>query len=187
MMESHERQLVLDQLASSRILLEQLTQGLTPAQWAFRETPDRWSIAENIEHVINVERRLTSAMGKIVQGPGEPEKRALVEGKDQVVQAGGVNRGVKFNAPEPVRPSGKYPDTTELLAEFAKTREATAKFAGETQADLRNYFIVHMAFGELDCYQWLILLSRHGARHAAQIEEIKADPAYPASGTAAGA
>lgn len=179
-MEAQERQLVLDQMTTSRALLERLTGGLTPPQWTFHETPERWSIAENIEHVITVERRITGLMGKLLQQPGEPEKCVQAAGKDEVVQAGGVNRGVKFVAPEAVRPVGKWSDPAELMAEFGKTREATIDFVRETQGNLREHFIMHMAFGEMDCYQWLILLSRHGARHAAQIEEIKADPAFPA-------
>jgi hypothetical protein len=41
-----------------------------------------------------------------------------------------------------------------------------------------------MAFGELDLYQWLIVLSKHGERHALQIEEIKANPAWPVESAA---
>jgi hypothetical protein len=54
------------------------------------------------------------------------------------------------------------------------------KFAAETDSDLRNHFFPHMAFGDLDCYQWLVVLAQHSLRHALQIEEIKAHPAYPA-------
>lgn len=54
-------------------------------------------------------------------------------------------------------------------------------FASETQAELREHFFPHIVFGDLDCYQWLLVLGQHGLRHALQIEEIKNDPAYPAS------
>ena len=36
-----------------------------------------------------------------------------------------------------------------------------------------------MALGELDCYQWLLVLSLHGSRHAQQMEEIKAAAGFP--------
>ena len=51
--------------------------------------------------------------------------------------------------------------------------------AAATHGDLRNYVIPHMALGELDCYQWLLVLSLHGSRHAQQIEEIKAAAGFP--------
>ena len=39
--------------------------------------------------------------------------------------------------------------------------------------------LVTTAFGTLDGYQWLLLLSTHSERHTAQIEEVKADPNFP--------
>ena len=183
-METHERQLVVDQFNSSEARLQELVKGLTPAQWVFRETPERWSIAEVIEHLIAVESRITRRIAKILEGPGEPEKRAGADGKDALVQTRGADRSTKFNAPEPVRPTGKF-NSSELMGEFRKTREQTLAFAVEIHSDLRSHFILHPAFGDLDCYQWLLLLGKHGHRHAEQIEEIKADPGYPVETVAA--
>ena len=180
-METHERKLVLDQLASSEARLLQLVEGLTPEQWHFHETPGRWSIAENIEHVITVERRISGAIVKVLEGPAEPEKKAQVAGKDSAVIGLANARNIKLTAPEAVQPVGRWPDTAEMIAELRKIRARTVAFAAETQGDLRNRFFPHIALGDLDCYQWLVVLSEHGARHALQIEEIKADPAYPAS------
>jgi hypothetical protein len=67
----------------------------------------------------------------------------------------------------------------QLLAEFGKTRQRTIDFVAATDADLRCHFHPHMALGELDCYQWLLVLSLHGSRHALQIEGVKASPAFP--------
>jgi len=183
-METQERQWVLDQFHSSEAHLLELVKGLTPAQWSFREVPDRWSIAEIIEHVISVESRLTRAIQKMLQSPADPYKRPATPVQDSVLQARGTDRDTKLNAPEQVRPAGKWPDTSELMTEFRKTRAATVAFVAETSAQLRNHFIPHMAFGELDLYQWLIVLSKHGERHALQIEEIKANPAWPVESAA---
>ncbi|HWE50888.1 MAG TPA: DinB family protein [Bryobacteraceae bacterium] len=183
-METHERELVLGQFNSSESHLLQLVRGLTPSQWNFRETPERWSIAETIEHVIAVETRLTRAIQKMLQTLADPAKRPATPVKDSTLQAHVTNRVTKLTAPEPVRPSGKWPDTAELVAEFRKIRAQTVTFVLETDANLRNHFIPHMAFGELDLYQWLIVLSQHGERHARQIEEIMANPAWPAGNAA---
>jgi DinB superfamily len=86
-----------------------------------------------------------------------------------------------LKAREAVRPVGRWPDTAELVAELRSTRAATLAFAAQTQAELRDHFFPHIAFGDLDCYQWLVVVGQHGARHALQIEEIKANPAYPAA------
>ena len=179
-MEIQERQLVLDQLAASEARLLELAEGLTPGQWSFRETPERWSIAEIVEHVIAFENFVTRAIAETMEGPAEPHKKALAAAKDPWVQGLANSRNTKFNARESVRPVGKWPDTTELINELRTIRARTIAFAGETQADLRNHFFPHIAFGDLDCYQWLVVLGQHAARHALQIEEIKAHPAYPA-------
>jgi DinB superfamily len=180
-MEVHERRLVLEQLASSEARLLELVDGLTPEQWGFRETPERWSIAENIEHCIVFERFILGMIAKALEGAAEPEKKAGVAGKEALVLGLAKARSTKFNAREVVRPVGRWPDTAELVAELRRTRAGTVAFAAETQSELRDHFFPHVAFGDLDCYQWLVVLGQHGARHALQIEEIMADPAYPAS------
>jgi DinB superfamily len=179
--EPQERQLVLDQLASSEARLLELVDGLTPEQWGFRETPERWSIAENIEHVIMFEKFLLRTIRELLRTPAEPEKRASVVEKEAVVLQIATTRGTKFNAREIVLPTGRWPDTAGMIAELRKTRERTIAFVAGTQDDLRNHFFPHVALGDLDCYQWLVIMAQHGARHALQIEEIKSDPGYPAS------
>ena len=180
-METHERQLVLDQLASSEARLLKLIGGLTPAQWIFRETPERWSIAENVEHLVLFEHFITGVIAKVMAQQAEPEKKSLAAAKEPLVLGLANARGVKFNARESVRPTGKWPDTTELVAELRKARAQTLAFAAETQAPLRDHFFAHIAFGDLDCYQWLVVVGQHTVRHTLQIEQIKADPAYPAT------
>jgi hypothetical protein len=179
--ESHERQLVLDQLAASEARLLALVEGLTPEQWSFRETPERWSIAENIEHVIVLENFILRAIENAIEGPAEPEKKALATGKEPLVHGVGNSRSTKIKARQAALPSGRWPDTVELVAELRKTRARTLAFAAETNADLREHFFPHVAFGDIDCYQWLVVLGQHGFRHALQIEEIKGDAKYAAS------
>jgi hypothetical protein len=180
-MESHERKLVLDQLASSEARLLNLVAGLTQQQWSFRETSERWSISENIEHVIVLENFITQTIAKVLEGPAQPEKKILAARKESLVLGVANSRSVKIKAREAARPVGRWPYPAELISEFRKTRAQTIAFARETQADLRNHFFPHVAFGDLDCYQWLVVLAQHGFRHALQIEEIKADAKYPAS------
>jgi hypothetical protein len=180
-MEVHERRMVLEQLASSEARLLELVDGLTPEQWSFRETPERWSIAENIEHCILFEEFIRGAIGKALEALAEPDKRALAAGKEHLVFGLANARGIKFKAREIVRPVGRWTDTAELIAELRKTRVRTIAFAAETQIELRDHFFPHIAFGDLDCYQWLVVVGQHAMRHALQIEEIKADAEYPSS------
>jgi hypothetical protein len=179
MMETRERQFVLQELISSEACLLELVEGLSPEQWNFRETPERWSIAEIVEHLILFENFILRTIATVLEAPPEPGKKALAPGKDPLVLGLPDSRGARIQAREALRPIGNWPDANERIAQLRKTRARTVTFAAETAADLRNHFFPHLAFGDLDCYQWLMVLGRHAGRHALQIAQIKADPAYP--------
>jgi uncharacterized damage-inducible protein DinB len=178
-MNEQERQALLDEFAASQTRLLALVDGLTPAQWKFHPAEDRWSIGDCIEHVTAVEARILRAIGKQLERPPEPEKRPQAEDKDALTKDRISDRSKRIEAPEPVRPKGNWEDPHQLLAEFLATRERTIQFTSATDGDLRNHFFAHIALGEIDCYQWLVVLSLHGGRHAQQIEEIKTHPAFP--------
>jgi hypothetical protein len=78
-----------------------------------------------------------------------------------------------------LRPTGRFATETELIKAFEDNRSATMDYLRTTNDDLRDHFFDHPAFGTLDGYQWLLLISAHSARHTAQIEEVKADPNFP--------
>ena len=178
-----ERQLVLDQLVSSESRLLALLDGLTPAQWSFRETPERWSIAENVEHLAVFEDFILQAIATALtttpaESPG-PARLAAVAAKDLLVLSVADARNATFIARDATRPNGRWPDPVDIVAHLRVARARTVAFATETHADLRNRFFAHIVFGDLDCYQWLLLLGHHTLRHTRQIEQVMAHPAYP--------
>jgi hypothetical protein len=65
------------------------------------------------------------------------------------------------------------------LQEFEAARERTRDFAASTQADLRRHFFKHPIFGDLDLYQWLLMIAAHCDRHRVQSEEVMASPEFP--------
>jgi hypothetical protein len=180
-MEERERQVVMDELASSEARLLELVSGLTDAQWNFRETPERWSIADNIEHLVVFEGFIRLAIAKTLDGAAEPEKKAEVGAKEPFVLGIANGRSSKLIAREVVCPKGRWPDRNELVSELQKTRAVTVAFVAQTEAKLRDHFFPHISLGDLDCYQWLVVVGQHSTRHVFQIEEIKADAAFPAS------
>ena len=50
-----DRQYTLDNLKRTRDDLVKETENLTAEQWKFKESPERWSIAEIVEHLGNWE------------------------------------------------------------------------------------------------------------------------------------
>ena len=57
---------------------------------------------------------------------------------------------------------------------FLTRRAATLQFVRETGKALHHHFAPLGPLGDLDGYQWLLLLASHTERHVAQIEEVKA-------------
>ena len=185
-MNEQERELAARHLAVSRERMLGLVQGLSAEQWVFHPAEGRWSIGDCVEHITRVENRVMGFIGEKVQGP-PVEVPASVREKDPALMQVVPDRTERRQAPEIARPEGKCTDGGQLLAEFLKTRSRSAQFAAETRADLRSYTQHHGAFGELDCYQWLLLLGLHTERHARQIEEIKADARFPKAAEASAA
>jgi uncharacterized damage-inducible protein DinB len=173
-----ERELALCHLAESRERLLRMAQGLTREQLHYCDTPGRWTVAECLEHIVMVETRIFSGIQKALESGPDASKRSALEGQDDALVAGAANRVGRLQAPEVLVPTGRWPDE-QLLQEFEVARERTRDFAASTQADLRRHFFKHRAFGELDLYQWLLLIAAHCDRHRAQSEEVMASPGFP--------
>ena len=154
--------------------------GLSEKQWKFKPAPDRWSVAEVAEHITISE---TTIMGLIqhplMQSPAAFEKREQVKGRDQLILEKIPDRSHKAQAPEMLRPTGRWATEADLTKAFEDSRKANMDYIRTTNDDLRDHFFDHPVLGTLDGYQWLLLLGTHTARHTKQIEEVKADPNFP--------
>ena len=90
-----------------------------------------------------------------------------------------TDRSHKVQAPEVLKPTGRFPTLESVQTAFGQNRDKIVTYVQSTQDDLRGHAASHPLFKALDGYQWLLLLSAHGARHTAQIAEVKADPKFP--------
>ena len=170
---------MIEQLAASEAQLLALLDGLSVEQWHFRETPERWSIAENVEHLVVFEAFIRGTIARISEEAAEPEKMSLAAEKEPLVLGVSDSRGSKLQAREQARPIGRWVDGAGLTAEFRKARAQTLQFAAETDCDLHGHFFPHIAFGDLDCYQWLEVVAQHTLRHCSQMEEVMRDARFP--------
>ena len=184
MMTSGERETVLRNLAESRERLLGAVKGLSREQLHHRSAPGRWTVAECVEHIATVEGRVLGLIQMTLsQGPA-PSKRSAFEGKENAMVEDIAGRITRFQAPDFLVPRGQWPDE-QLLKEFEAARRNTREFAASTDADLRNHFYAHPVFGDLDLYQWLLLVGAHCDRHRAQSEEVMASGGFPRSSAAA--
>jgi DinB superfamily len=171
-----ERTFAVKQLDQSRGRLLRLLQGLSAEQLLYRPEPGRWSIAENVEHLVVVEKRLVGAIEKLLPEPPDVSKQCSMADAEVVWLIGNVVNPVQ--APERVLPSSRWP-AQSLVQEFETARQNTRDFASATAGDFRRHFINHFLFGDLDCYQWLLLIGAHCNRHCAQSEAVKLSRAFP--------
>jgi len=175
-----EREHAVAELDSSQKAFLAATNGLSEAQWNFKPAPDRWSITECAEHIGVTETFILQLITEqALKGPAEPEKRALVQGKDSTLMTMAVDRTAKFKAPEAIQPTRRWTTSGEITKNVLESRARTIEFVSTTQEDLRDHFMDHPVFKTLDTYQWILLTSGHMRRHTAQILEVKADPNFP--------
>ena len=179
-LEQGRRDFAMSHMHASRKMFLDATANLTPAQWAFKAGPDRWSIAECAEHIAVSEDFIWGVVDKLVAGPpSDPELVAKTKGKDEMLVKMIPNREQKFQAPEPIQPKKLLSDPTEYIARFKASRDKHIAYVDTTKDSLRDRVMAHPAAGPLDAYQWILLMSAHTERHVMQILEVKADPNFP--------
>lgn len=177
-----ERDRAVEYLKQTRKDFLAAIEGLSEAQWKFKAAPDRWSIAEVSEHIAVTEDTIWKLVSeKIMKSAAAPEKAAEAKGKDEIILAKIPDRSRKAQAPEQLRPTGRWATRAALLKDFEITRGGEITYLTETKEDLRNHFEEHPFLKTMDAYQWLIFNGAHCKRHTAQILEVKADPNYPKS------
>ena len=175
-MTPEERETALERLEASRRAYQEALETLSPEQWNFRPASDRWSIGECAEHLVAAEVPLQKLLAS-----ARPRERAHAEEHktDETVRGIISDRSRPGEAPERVRPKGRFSGRDETLAAFAERRAANIAFLRTTRAELRDYFFPHPFAGEADGYQWVISLYTHVERHLEQVAEIRLDPAFP--------
>jgi hypothetical protein len=174
-----ERERAMSELHAGRKLLLDAVDGLSEAQWTFKPAPDRWSVAEVAEHITLAEDFLFNASQQILTTPATPDKKAEVQGKDEIVLTKTLDRSRKGTAPEPLVPTHHWTTHQEMIEQYKKSRDRTIAYIASTQDELRSHFYKHPAYDLLDAYQWLLFMAAHSERHILQLKEVKADPNFP--------
>ncbi len=166
-----ERDRAMSELHATRKQLLDAVNGLTDAQLKWKAAPEKWSVLEVAEHLAVTEQEVFGMVAQSLKGPGDAEKRVGIKVKDEDILRMVPDRSRKFQAPETIRPTGRWKTIGDLLQEFKARRDRTIEFVEKTPADLRNYVLPHPAFGPIDAYQWMLLLAGHTERHVKQIRE----------------
>jgi hypothetical protein len=109
--------------------------GLSSEQLVLHPAPDRWSVAENLEHIIFTE---TFALSRLEEaGPPRPDAptSSQWDGRDEpLMRLLAEARGDRWAVPDAFRPIGRWP-VDAPLAEFDAARTRSRAFAASMAAD----------------------------------------------------
>jgi hypothetical protein len=153
------------------------TKGLSDAQWNFKPGPDRWSIAQCMEHIAAAEdfiRQMDAE--KVMAAPAVPDRDT--KKIDDGVIAMVPDRSHKLQAPEPLVPTNRFGSPDGSVKHFIESRAKTEEFL-KTTPGLRDHAIDSPMGVKMDGYEFVLLIAAHSERHTKQILEVKADPNYP--------
>lgn len=169
MITNAELTVALNLLVETRDRLIGSVAELNHFQWHCKPVPERWSIAEIVEHVVLLE---TGFHLRIVPGLklGPPPVTDDPHALDALVMARVPDRSTRYEAPASLVPTGRW-DEMESLQRFVDIRQKTLDFAAKPDG-FRDRTVVHPFLGPLDAYQWTLMVALHSTRHTEQIYEV---------------
>ena len=153
------------------------TRGLSEAQWNYKPSPFKWSIAQVLEHIAASEDFLRGIIeDRVLKAPPAPERD--IKQLDDKVLATIPDRAIRATAPPPLRPTNRFNTPEAALKHFLESRAKTIELL-KTRDDLRAHAIDTQLGGKLDAYEWILVVAAHSERHTKQLNEVKTDAKYP--------
>lgn len=174
-----DRQYLLDNLTRSREELIKKTKDLTKEQQNFKESPDRWSINEIVEHIAIWEMLLCHRISGQLSGGPKPDLAAQAIADS--VKLGFIMEEKTHHSADYTKP---YTYTIPMglnnlknnMTWFLKMRNESINFVSTTDNDLRLYFVQG---NQTSTHGTFITLFGHTDRHLRQIRKVKQHPKYP--------
>src|ERR1700682_5034209 len=125
-----EKDRALQYLESTKKGVLDATKGLSDAQWNFKSAPDRWSVAEVMEHLAAAEDMLRGLMQEqVMKTPPVPVRDAEETKKaDDAVLAMVPDRSHKVQAPEPLKPTNRFGSPAAAQKHFVESRATTEEY-----------------------------------------------------------
>jgi len=165
-------------LESTEKNIVEATKGLSAAQWNFKAGPDRWSVAEVMEHIAAAEDLIRGMIIEKAMNGAAPEPGRGLKTIDDGVVAMIPDRSHKAQAPDALKPTNRFASPEGSLKHFLERRAQTEEFLNNTP-DLRQHVTDSPLGVKLDAYEWVLFLTAHSERHLKQIQEVKSDPNFP--------
>jgi hypothetical protein len=138
----------------------------------FKRSDSKWSVAENLEHLIlstkplNLAIQLPKFMLLIFGKPNRP-----IRTYDELVKKYWAKLNAGGRAPSPFVPNVKQSDKTRLLNSFIKeNKKFINNLNGWSEADLDSYLLPHPLLGKIYVREMLYFTIYHTQHHLRAIE-----------------
>lgn len=175
-----DKSFLINSFQQTQVQLRKNIEELNDSQLAYKSSPESWSAAQILEHIVVTEKVLFEMFDKIMKQPPNAEKREGIQVKDQELFDRMNDRTKKLKAPEFLHPQSKFKNASEALQIFSEQREGILNYIKSIpEQDLRNR-VTESPLGEtMDAYQFLLYISGHCSRHTLQLEELKREGGFP--------
>ena len=169
-MAPEERLEIVQHLERGRAEFLASVAGLSEAQVTIRPDPARWSVLDCVEHVTTVEERF---LGWLENAKKLDEPR-IDKQKEAGLLVRVADRSARAQAPEAVVPNGRFATLAQALEQFNVNRSRSIQFAQDRSDELYYLAAEHPRFGPMNGAEFLMVITAHARRHAAQIQEVRA-------------
>lgn len=154
-----------------------LAEGVPRALWVHRPEPDRWSVLDNLEHLVLTERFCCDLLENMLERARREgrvhrqEPVRWVDARPLMLDA----LGKKYTAPVWAEPRGRW-DDQEVAAELASSRRRLeALLKALPRYDVERMIEPHPLYGwPLNAAQWVHFVGLHEHVHARQVGQLAA-------------
>jgi hypothetical protein len=167
---SRERHFLILQIKESRSDFLNSVEDLSDKQWNFKPHHNGPSIKEYVQKMLQEQNNLWLLTNAVLLQKANPYKRKEIKLKDEDL----------IKMPSYQNACSLFPKQTEdeMLDAFKENQNNLIKYVKTTTEDLRNH-VTSTSYGAADACQMLLILSAYTRFYTRQIEEVKANPAFP--------
>lgn len=173
----HSRtQELLSHLDKQHDRLRQAVESIPRSRREVKPSPERWSVAEVLEHLSIVETRIEKVFtAKLAEARarGIGLERDTTPVVPTIDMDRVLDRTRQIVAAEAARPTGRF-DAEGAWAALERARESLCTAVRDSDGlALGEVIHPHPVLGPINLYQWVAFVGGHEARHAAQVIELR--------------
>ncbi len=173
-----DRKYLVDNLIRSKQEIIEETKNLTKEQWNFKESPDRWSINQIVEHICLWELiQMNEISVALRMGPMPDFPQHLPDSIFINKDVNRLNKNITTDYTKPFTygvPFGNNEGKSNIIW-YTTMRDESIDYLKTTADNIRIHYI---CFGP-NIHQRYMMFFQHSFRHLGQIREVKKHPNYP--------